>query len=87
MLVVTDEKSSQPAPVETTKVEEIEVPELVEAFQRSTLKEFGGGYLVDTSEAIAELVDSLVDLQTSSPSLYIDIEGVKLCRYGLVSIV
>ncbi|KFY20822.1 hypothetical protein V491_03398 [Pseudogymnoascus sp. VKM F-3775] len=59
---------------------------LVEKFQASSLKEVGNGYLVDSPEAVAHLVDSLLDLPISAPSLYIDIEGVNLSRLGSVSI-
>jgi exonuclease 3'-5' domain-containing protein 1 len=47
----------------------------------------GSGYLIDTIQAVATLIDSLLDLPTSPPSLYLDIEGVKLCRHGSISII
>jgi exonuclease 3'-5' domain-containing protein 1 len=42
--------------------------------------------LVDTCTAVAELIDALVNLPTSPPSLYIDVEGVNLSRHGSISI-
>jgi len=59
---------------------------LIEKFQASSLKEVGCGYLVDTPEAVAHLVDSLLGLPISPSSLYLDIEGVNLSRLGSVSI-
>jgi exonuclease 3'-5' domain-containing protein 1 len=62
------------------------VTDLVTKFQISSLQEVGCGYLVDSREAVAHLVDSLLDLPASPPSIYIDIEGVNLCRSGSISI-
>lgn len=59
----------------------------VEALEQITLREVGNGYIVDTPSAVANLVDSLLDLPTTPPSLYLDIEGVSLGRHGSVSIV
>jgi len=42
--------------------------------------------LVDTPAAISTLVDSLDVQPTTPPSLYIDLEGVKLSRHGSISI-
>lgn len=42
--------------------------------------------LVDTCTAVADLIDTLTDLPTSPPSLYVDIEGVHLSRHGSISI-
>lgn len=62
------------------------MPDLVGQFQACSLREVGCGYLVDSTEAVVHLVDSLLDLPASPPSIYIDIEGVNLCRYGSISI-
>lgn len=43
--------------------------------------------VVDTTEQIVQLIDSIVAPRSSSPILYIDLEGVKLCRFGSISIV
>ncbi|KAF2452195.1 hypothetical protein P171DRAFT_347737 [Karstenula rhodostoma CBS 690.94] len=42
--------------------------------------------LIDTQANVGALADSLLDLPTQPPSLYIDIEGVNLSRHGSVSI-
>ncbi|TVY15299.1 hypothetical protein LARI1_G007921, partial [Lachnellula arida] len=42
--------------------------------------------LIDTPTAISNLIDALVDLPTNPPSLYIDLEGVHLSRFGSISI-
>ena len=42
--------------------------------------------IVDTSTGITKLVGALEGLCTRPPSLYIDLEGVNLCRHGTVSI-
>ncbi|KAI1108010.1 ribonuclease H-like protein [Nemania sp. NC0429] len=43
--------------------------------------------LLDTTEAIAHMVDTLVSgLPSLSPSIYIDLEGVNLSRHGTISI-
>lgn len=67
-----------------SKVEVDDIAGLVEKFQAIGLKEVGSGYLVDGPEAGAHLVDLLLDLPISSPSLYIDIEEVNVSRLGSV---
>lgn len=42
--------------------------------------------IIETQANIGSLVDSLLDLPTHPPSLYVDIEGVNLSRHGTVSI-
>ncbi|OAL46891.1 hypothetical protein IQ07DRAFT_658231 [Pyrenochaeta sp. DS3sAY3a] len=42
--------------------------------------------LIDTPEAMASLLDSLVDLPNQPPPLYIDLEGINLSRHGSISI-
>lgn len=46
----------------------------------------GNDGLVDTTAAIAEIVDSLDGLPTFPPSLYIDLEGENLSRHGTLDI-
>ncbi|VUC32289.1 unnamed protein product [Clonostachys rosea] len=41
---------------------------------------------VDTREALSNVIDDLVDLPNSPPSLYVDLEGNNLCRHGTISI-
>lgn len=43
--------------------------------------------IVDSTAAVSELVDKLLDLPTSPPSLYVDVEGINLSRNGTISIV
>ena len=43
--------------------------------------------LVDTEAAVADMVDSMLNLPIYPPSLYLDIEGLSLGRYGTISIV
>ena len=42
--------------------------------------------IVDTEPAVVALLDSLANLPTQPPSLYLDIEGVNLSRHGSISI-
>ncbi|KAL2828328.1 ribonuclease H-like domain-containing protein [Aspergillus pseudoustus] len=42
--------------------------------------------IVDTTLGISELVDLLNGVPNSPPSLYVDLEGINLCRHGSVSI-
>ncbi|KXH25373.1 3'-5' exonuclease [Colletotrichum salicis] len=42
--------------------------------------------LVDTIASLSKMVDSLEELPNDPPSLYIDLEGVNLSRYGTISI-
>lgn len=42
--------------------------------------------LVDTTSGIKTLVDRITNLPIDPPSLYFDLEGVKLCREGSISI-
>lgn len=42
--------------------------------------------VIDTPTAMVEVINSLEDLPTSPPSLYIDLEGINLCRHGSLSI-
>ena len=42
--------------------------------------------LIDTSSEVASLIDSISDLPTHPPSLYIDLEGANLGRHGTISI-
>jgi exonuclease 3'-5' domain-containing protein 1 len=40
---------------------------------------------IATTTELASLLATLRDLPTSPPSLYIDLEGAKLSKYGTVS--
>ncbi|PTB47284.1 hypothetical protein M431DRAFT_541091 [Trichoderma harzianum CBS 226.95] len=41
---------------------------------------------IDTVYSVAKVVDSLERLPIEPPSIYIDVEGVNLSRYGTISI-
>ncbi|KFY09194.1 hypothetical protein V492_05572, partial [Pseudogymnoascus sp. VKM F-4246] len=85
--VIVDSATYKLAPIEESVDEEDPaVAGAVEALEQITLREIGDGYIIDTPRAVADLVDTLIDLPTSPPSLYIDIEGVSLGRHGSVSI-
>lgn len=43
--------------------------------------------IVDSEPAITALIDDLESLPTQPPSLYLDLEGVKLSRHGSISII
>jgi exonuclease 3'-5' domain-containing protein 1 len=42
--------------------------------------------LVDTEQALSEILGTLRNLPTSPPSLYVDLEGINLSRHGSISI-
>ena len=46
----------------------------------------GAHSLIDTTDALAKLMDKIANLPTNPPSLYLDLEGVNLSRTGSVSI-
>lgn len=43
--------------------------------------------IVDSEPSVVALIDALDHLSTQPPSLYLDIEGVDLCRHGSISII
>lgn len=59
---------------------------ITKSLQNSKLEEESSLKFVDTLEDVAELLEGLADLPTEPPSLYIDLEGVNLCRHGTISI-
>jgi exonuclease 3'-5' domain-containing protein 1 len=65
-----------------TQVED--VSDLTKSLAKSTLRE--GYELVDTVDAIPDLIENLVNQPTTPPSLYIDLERVNLSRQGSISI-
>lgn len=42
--------------------------------------------IIDTTAAIAELVELLTDVPNNPPSIYVDLEGINLSRHGSISI-
>ena len=43
--------------------------------------------MVDTSDTLTHLVDTLASLENGSDSVYMDLEGVRLSRYGTISLI
>ena len=43
--------------------------------------------VVDSATTLVSLLENLIDLPTNPPSLYLDLEGVKLGRHGSISII
>lgn len=41
---------------------------------------------INTIQDVAKMVDSIQELPTQPPSIYVDLEGVNLCRHGIISI-
>jgi exonuclease 3'-5' domain-containing protein 1 len=67
-------------------IHERDVPALVDSLEKSNLDETLATSLVDTCTAMSNLLDTMVNLPTSPPSLYMDLEGIYLSRHGSVSI-
>ncbi|KFY78636.1 hypothetical protein V499_02262 [Pseudogymnoascus sp. VKM F-103] len=59
----------------------------VEALEHLTLREVGNSYIIDTPRAIGHLTDTLLDLPTSPPSLYLSISGTSIARNGSISLI
>jgi exonuclease 3'-5' domain-containing protein 1 len=73
------------ASIETTPVvPTAEISDLTKNLAQTTLQE--AYELIDTVEAIPAVIENLMDQPTTPPSLYIDLEGVKLSRQGSISI-
>lgn len=43
--------------------------------------------IIDSPTTMASLLDTIADIPTSPPSLYLDLEGVNLSRHGSISII
>jgi exonuclease 3'-5' domain-containing protein 1 len=66
--------------------EVLENSSLVASLENLNLRVDQSPKFVDTEAKIANLVGRLQNLPTKPPSLYIDLEGVNLSRYGSISI-
>lgn len=64
-----------------------DITALADSLKKANLNASLPSIFVDSREGIADLVEKLRNLPTSPPSLYLDIEGINLCRYGTVSII
>lgn len=60
--------------------------DVADALKLLTLEKTPTHTIIDSCDSIASLIDSIVNLPTEPPSLYVDIEGVNLSRHGSVSI-
>ncbi|KAL4924850.1 uncharacterized protein BDV17DRAFT_295084 [Aspergillus undulatus] len=45
-----------------------------------------GPIIIETATGVAEMVNDLENLPNDRPSLYVDLEGIDLCRHGSISI-
>lgn len=59
---------------------------LTASLKQTSLADEASPSLVSTTAALTEMIESIEDLPTSPPSLYIDLEGVNLSRHGTISI-
>ncbi|KAH8589102.1 hypothetical protein B0O99DRAFT_637706 [Bisporella sp. PMI_857] len=69
-----------------TTAHEQDISNLVTMLHQTKITESFPTGLVDTCTAIAELIDKMANLPTNPPSIYMDLEGVKLSRHGPISI-
>jgi len=77
-------KQVLPIKASTSVLDDETVSSLAEDLAYSNL---GEPYeLIDSVEAVSTVIANLIDLPTKPPSLYIDLEGVKLSRQGTISI-
>jgi hypothetical protein len=67
-------------------IRNLPIPYLIIAFSISKPIPAIASDVIDTCTAVADLIDTLTDLPTSTPSLYVDVEGVHLSRHGSISI-
>jgi len=67
-----------------SKKQEISI--ITKSLEQSSLEEPSTCEIIDTCAALSKLLDGMVDLPTTPPSIYIDLEGVYLSRHGTISI-
>ena len=60
--------------------------EHTDSFQQTNLDGHLTSHFIDSCDSLANLIDRLAKLPTEPPSLYIDLEGVRLSRHGTISI-
>jgi exonuclease 3'-5' domain-containing protein 1 len=72
--------------LELITIKELGKLELSEPDEQSIWKPTSS-IMVDTSVALRSLVDTLMSLEKSSGSIYMDLEGVKLSRLGSISLI
>jgi exonuclease 3'-5' domain-containing protein 1 len=54
--------------------------------QGAGLDDGSSSTMVDSDSTLSEMIDTLASLPTKPPSIYIDLEGIKLSRQGTISI-
>lgn len=67
-------------PVTTVVPIDKDISELSEALSRTSVQTPQSYKMIDSTEAVADLVTSLSGLPVNPPSLYIDLEGENLSR-------
>ncbi|KFZ04343.1 hypothetical protein V501_09190, partial [Pseudogymnoascus sp. VKM F-4519 (FW-2642)] len=85
--VIVDSATYTLAPIPESPSEGPSLSSAVEALEHLTLREVGNAYIIDTPLAIGHLTDTLLDLPTSPPSLYLSISGVSITRHGSISLI
>lgn len=61
-------------------------PKNIQGVQSSKLDGGSSFTIVDCDPALSDMIDTIADLPVSPPSIYVDLEGIKLSREGTVSI-
>lgn len=61
--------------------------EVLSSFKNVTLKDSAPFTMIDSCESLRDLLDTLENLPTNPPSLYLDLEGIKLSRHGSISLI
>ncbi|KAK2757341.1 hypothetical protein FQN54_004855 [Arachnomyces sp. PD_36] len=82
----TTKQQTQSAGSLASKVEDDDISSLVQSMRKANLKSGLPSTFVDTREGIIDLVNNLPHRPTLPPALYIDLEGINLCREGTISI-
>ncbi|OBT54342.1 hypothetical protein VE04_05784 [Pseudogymnoascus sp. 24MN13] len=86
--VIVDSATYTITPIpESPSEEDPSLSSAVEALEHLTLREIGNSYIIDTPRAIGHLTDTLLDLPTSPPSLYLSISGTSIARNGSISLI
>jgi len=67
-------------------IDKQDISSVITSLEKSNLNETATVSLVDTSATLSKVIDTLIDLPTRPPSLYVDLEGVRLSRQGTISI-
>ncbi|KAI1203379.1 ribonuclease H-like domain-containing protein [Nemania serpens] len=71
--------TNQTSPPES-HMEAVEIPPLLKEDREKVRG------IIDTREAVSSMIDELSELPSEPPSIYMDLEGINLCRHGTVSL-